>query len=171
MLQRDENPKKWESFRTIWGSNNPTQKCGSVFTAQCGFEIVLQLSGCVLCQRVSLVNQSLRYRSLVLQLRGCVLSERVKGVVYNFNAVHFCQIQRISPHSPLAPHSVCVLKKQSGDHIQPWLCKWETNSGRTTNPGCQIRFSRSPQNETSDQKISHWSIWRYLESRPIYESI
>ncbi len=39
----------------------------------------------------------------------------------------FCQIQRISPHGPLVFHSVCALKKQSGVHRQPWLCKWETN--------------------------------------------
>ncbi len=39
----------------------------------------------------------------------------------------FCQIQRISPHGPLAVCSVCALKKQSGVHTQHWLCKRKAN--------------------------------------------
>ncbi len=61
----------------------------------------------------------------------------VKGVVYDSNPKQFCQIQRISPHSPLAFRSVCALKKKSGVHTQHWLCKRETN--RATNPGHQMR--------------------------------
>ncbi len=40
----------------------------------------------------------------------------------------FSQIQRISPHGPLAVRSVCALKTKSGVHTQPWLCKRETNN-------------------------------------------
>ncbi len=37
---------------------------------------------------------------------------RLKSVVYDSNPIHFCQIQRMSPHGPLAFCSVCVLKKK-----------------------------------------------------------
>ncbi len=49
----------------------------------------------------------------------------------------FCQIQRISPHGPLAFCSVCVLKKWSGVHTQPWLCKLETDRAAQVEPPTQ----------------------------------
>ncbi len=61
----------------------------------------------------------------------------LKGVVYDFNPKEFYQIQRISPHDLLAFRSLCALKKQSGVHSQPWLCK-QSDSRRATNPGHQI---------------------------------
>ncbi len=35
---------------------------------------------------------------------------------------------------PLAVRSVCALRKKSGVHMQPWLCKWETNRVARTEP-------------------------------------
>ncbi len=63
-----------------------------------------------------------------LKKKGAVCSSIIQNTV--------CQIQRISPRSPLAVRSVCALKKQSGVHTQPWFCKWETNrdSDRATTP-------------------------------------
>ncbi len=49
-----------------------------------------------------------------------------------------CQIQRISPHSPLAFCSVCALKKKSGVPTQPWLCKQETNRVARAEPLTQV---------------------------------
>ncbi len=54
-----------------------------------------------------------------------------------------CQIQRISPHSPLAFRSVCALKKQPGVHTQPWLCKREPNrAARVDPPTHVIKYQR-----------------------------
>ncbi len=49
----------------------------------------------------------------------------------------FCQIQRESPHAPLAFRSVCALKEKSGVHTQPWLCKQETNRVAQVEPPTQ----------------------------------
>ncbi len=58
---------------------------------------------------------------------GCLKVSSAILIQYTFR-----QIQRISPHSSLAFSS--VRKKQSSVHIQPWLCKWQTNRVAGTEP-------------------------------------
>ncbi len=61
----------------------------------------------------------------------------VKGEVYNSNPIYFL--------SNSENMNLCVLKKQSGIHTQPWLCKWETNRVDWVTPPTQVvkyqRFS------------------------------
>lgn len=43
-----------------------------------------------------------------------------------------CQIHKISTHGQ--PAVRCALKNKSGNHTQPWLCKWETCTEDQTMP-------------------------------------
>ncbi len=62
----------------------------------------------------------------------------LKSVAYDCNPIHFCQIQRVSLQGLLAFCSVCVLKKKSGVHTQPCLCKRETNRVTQVEPPTQV---------------------------------
>ncbi len=76
----------------------------------------------------------------------------LKRVVYNCNPIHFLSnSENTSSQSTLC--SVCVLKKKSGVHTQPWLCKQETN---------RVAWVEPPTQDVKYQHFSHISTKHFV---------
>ncbi len=79
--------------------------------------------------------------------------KKIKGVVYQINFLS--NSENIPRHGPLTFCSVCTLKKQSGVHIQPWLCKRQTNRVARVEPPSQvIKYRHFSCNECCNKLIS-----------------
>ncbi len=114
--------------KAVRESKDDKEKCRQVFVCVC---VLLQY----FCedQFEFYAGKVRTFCAVLTSSKGCL---KVQSTILTQNTS--CQIQRISPHGPLAFHSVCALKKQSGVHTQPWLCKQETNRVARVKPPTQV---------------------------------
>ncbi len=78
----------------------------------------------------------------------------IKGVIYDSDPIHFLSnSENISSRSTSFPFCVCAEKK-AGVHIQPWLCKRETDRvARVESPTQDVKYRRF-----SHVSTKHFSI-------------
>ncbi len=127
---------------TVWG-NNQTM-CVSVCESLSGWNKRLHLFlrhifHITIFMKIFYTLYFLIYQTVSIPEEGVwPLTTNLKSVVYDSILKHFLSnSENISSRSTSFPFCVCAVKKQSGVHAKPWLCKKETNRVSRVEPPTQ----------------------------------